>query len=435
MDIISLNQINDYEQLKRALNTELKSAAISFVRIGYLLKTARDTDLLKDTEYQDVNEFAAKEFGLDKSQVSRFMAINDRFSIGGYSEHLEDKYAEYGSSKLSIMLMLPDSINEQLSPEYSKSDIQTIKEEYQAEKSISDLEVMMEPKAQQPETKNDEFIALITHQLVEEHPEPAKTIKWGMTVGVPITEEDVSDSYLRDGDSAYNIRISGMGRFLISCKAAGLNITNMRTDENTPVSWSEFRDVLIEELSHREWAEDKREEKPKKKVEKSASAEGKPHKKDIKETKNETKPAKTEVEESKNNGNASVERLSDDISESTEKDPADQQEISPDAQINEGSAVQNQNEDVINSETESLEENEAAVLKSYGRFMEDSKRVRQEASHLIGQLESNDRLINDVPPLTLNHLKVMWMDAKCLMDALDRIIEIYKYYDKGEEEE
>lgn len=435
MDIISLNQINDYEQLKRALNTELKSAAISFVRIGYLLKTARDTDLLKDTEYQDVNEFAAKEFGLDKSQVSRFMAINDRFSIGGYSEHLEDKYAEYGSSKLSIMLMLPDSINEQLSPEYSKSDIQTIKEEYQAEKSISDLEVMMEPKAQQPETKNDEFIALITHQLVEEHPEPAKTIKWGMTVGLPITEEDVSDSYLRDGDSAYNIRISGMGRFLISCKAAGLNITNMRTDENTPVSWSEFRDVLIEELSHREWAEDKREEKPKKKVEKSASTEGKPHKKDIKETKNETKPAKTEVEESKNNGNASVERLSDDISESTEKDHADQQEISPDAQINEGSAVQNQNEDVINSETESLEENEAAVLKSYGRFMEDSKRVRQEASHLIGQLESNDRLINDVPPLTLNHLKVMWMDAKCLMDALDRIIEIYKYYDKGEEEE
>lgn len=435
MDIISLNQINDYEQLKRALNTELKSAAISFVRIGYLLKTARDTDLLKDTEYQDVNEFAAKEFGLDKSQVSRFMAINDRFSIGGYSEHLEDKYAEYGSSKLSIMLMLPDSINEQLSPEYSKSDIQTIKEEYQAEKSISDLEVMMEPKAQQPETKNDEFIALITHQLVEEHPEPAKTIKWGMDQGIKIDDEDVSDSYLRDGDSAYNIRISGMGRFLISCKAAGLNITNMRTDENTPVSWSEFRDVLIEELSHREWAEDKREEKPKKKVEKSASTEGKPHKKDIKETKNETKPAKTEVEESKNNGNASVERLSDDISESTEKDPADQQEISPDAQINEGSAVQNQNEDVINSETESLEENEAAVLKSYGRFMEDSKRVRQEASHLIGQLESNDRLINDVPPLTLNHLKVMWMDAKCLMDALDRIIEIYKYYDKGEEEE
>lgn len=435
MDIISLNQINDYEQLKRALNTELKSAAISFVRIGYLLKTARDTDLLKDTEYQDVNEFAAKEFGLDKSQVSRFMAINDRFSIGGYSEHLEDKYAEYGSSKLSIMLMLPDSINEQLSPEYSKSDIQTIKEEYQAEKSISDLEVMMEPKAQQPETKNDEFIALITHQLVEEHPEPAKTIKWGMDQGIKIDDEDVSDSYLRDGDSAYNIRISGMGRFLISCKAAGLNITNMRTDENTPVSWSEFRDVLTEELSHREWAEDKREEKPKKKVEKSASTEGKPHKKDIKETKNETKPAKTEVEESKNNGNASVERLSDDISESTEKDPADQQEISPDAQINKGSAVQNQNEDVINSETESLEENEAAVLKSYGRFMEDSKRVRQEASHLIGQLESNDRLINDVPPLTLNHLKVMWMDAKCLMDALDRIIEIYKYYDKGEEEE
>ena len=447
-EILSLNQINDYEHLKHALNTELKSAAISFVRIGYLLKTARDTDLLKDTEYQDVNEFASKEFGLDKSQVSRFMAINDRFSIGGYSEHLEDKYAEYGSSKLSIMLTLPDSINEQLSPDYSKSDIQAIKEEYQAEQKISDIEVLTETPAEQPVTKNDEFLALIIHQLVEEHPDPAKTIKWGMTVGVQISEEDVSDSYLRDGDAAYSIRISGKGRFLISCKAAGVNITNMRTDENSPVSWSEFRDVLIEELEHREWPEEASEEKPKRKVEKSASTERKPHKNDIKEPKNEKKPEKAEMEEPKNDGNTPVEPVSDDISESSEKDPEDKQEIHADIQGSEEiPAVQSQNEDDSNSKTEIQEQdeaagqnesqdtNEAAVLKSYGRFMEESKRIRQEASHLIGQLESHDRLINDVPPLTLNHLKGMWMDAKCLMDALDRIIEIYKYYDKGEDEE
>lgn len=448
MDVLSLNQISNYEQLKTALNTELKSAAISFVRIGYLLKTARDTDLLKDTQYSDVNQFAAGEFGLDKSQVSRFMAINDRFSIGGYSEHLEDKYAEYGSSKLSIMLTLPDSINEQLSPDYSKSDIQAIKEEYQAEQKISDIEVLTETPAEQPETKNDEFLALIIHQLVEEHPDPAKTIKWGTTVGVQISEEDVSDSYLRDGDAAYSIRISGKGRFLISCKAAGVNITNMRTDENSPVSWSEFRDVLIEELEHREWPEEVSSEKPKRKVEKSASTERKPHKNDIKESQNEKKPEKAEVEETKNDGNTPVEPVSNDISESSEKDPEDKQEIHADNQDSEEiPAVQSQNEDDSNSKTEIQEQdeaagqnenqdvNEAAVLKSYGRFMEESKRIRQEASHLIGQLESHDRLINDVPPLTLNHLKGMWMDAKCLMDALDRIIEIYKYYDKGEDEE
>lgn len=440
-DILSLNKINDYEHLKSALNTELKKAAISFVRIGYLLKTARDTDLLKDTEYQDVNEFAAKEFGLDKSQVSRFMAINDRFSIGGYSEHLEDKYSEFGSSKLSIMLMLPDSINEQLSPEYTKSDIQTIKEEYQAEKSISDLEVMMETPATQPETENDEFIALIVHQLVEEHPEPAETIKWGMDQGLPIFDRDVSDSYMRDGDSAYNIRISGRGRFLVSCKAAGVNITNMRTDENSPVTWTEFRDVLVEELSHREWSEAVPEEKPKKKVQKSTSTEGKPKKNDIKETKDEKKSEKTEVEEATNNGNTSVEQVSRDTAESVENSQEDKQEIHTEAQETERSSeIQDQTPQLQHEENESLQNsdsnlNEAAVLKQYGRFMSDSKAVRQTASQLIGRLEDNNRLLNDVPPLTQQHLKDMWIDAQQLMDALERIMDIWKYYTEGEDEE
>lgn len=440
-DILSLNKINDYEHLKSALNTELKKAAISFVRIGYLLKTARDTDLLKDTEYQDVNEFAAKEFGLDKSQVSRFMAINDRFSIGGYSEHLEDKYSEFGSSKLSIMLMLPDSINEQLSPEYTKSDIQTIKEEYQAEKSISDLEVMMETPATQPETENDEFIALIVHQLVEEHPDPAKTIKWGMDQGLPIDDEDVIDSYMRDGDSAFNIRISGRGRFLVSCKAAGVNITNMRTDENSSITWTEFRDALVEELSHREWSEAVPEEKPKKKVQKSTSTEGKPKKNDIKETKDEKKSEKTEVEEATNNGNTSVEQVSRDTAESVENSQEDKQEIHTEAQETERSSeIQDQTPQLQHEENESLQNsdsnlNEAAVLKQYGRFMSDSKAVRQTASQLIGRLEDNNRLINDVPPLTQQHLKDMWMDAKQLMDALERIMDIWKYYTEGEDEE
>lgn len=435
MDVLSLNQISNYEQLKTALNTELKSAAISFVRIGYLLKTARDTDLLKDTQYNDVNEFAAGEFGLDKSQVSRFMSINDRFSIGGYSEHLEDKYSEFGSSKLSLMLTLPDSINENLSPQYSKSDIQAIKEEYQAEKSISDLEVMMEKPAEQPETENDEFLALIIHQLVEEHPVPAKTIKWGMDQGLEIEETDVSDSYMRDGDSAYNIRISGMGRFLISCKALGVVITNMRTDENSPVTWEEFKDVLVEDLSKRDWSEPVPEEKPKKKVEKSASTEGKSKKNDIKESKNEKKSEKTEVEEPENNGNTPVERISNDISEGTDKSQEDKQEIHADNEGSEGSAVQDQDEEQGSTEKTDEKINEAAVLKAYGRFMSDSRTIRQTASQLIGRLEDNNRLINDVPPLTENHLKEMWTDAKQLKDALERILDIWKYYAEGEDEE
>ena len=442
MDVLSLNQISNYEQLKTALNTELKSAAISFVRIGYLLKTARDTDLLKDTQYNDVNEFAAGEFGLDKSQVSRFMSINDRFSIGGYSEHLEDKYSEFGSSKLSLMLTLPDSINENLSPQYSKSDIQAIKEEYQAEKSISDLEVMMEKPAEQPETENDEFLALIIHQLVEEHPVPAKTIKWGMDQGLEIEETDVSDSYMRDGDSAYNIRISGMGRFLISCKASGVVITNMRTDENSPVTWEEFKDVLVEDLSKRDWSEPVPEEKPKKKVEKSASTEGKSKKNDIKESKNEKKPEKEKVQEPENNGNTSVERISDNVSESTETDQEDKQEM--DVQ-NEG-LIQSQDEETIVTEAagqeteviENLEEpSEAAeqTPKWYGKFMFECRTQRMTVNAKLMTITDKSRLVNDVPPINQIYIRDMIKDLESCIEGLEHIEKCWEYYNEREEEE
>lgn len=266
MNEVTVTNVKTLEDLKSQLNIELNKAAISFVRIGYLLKTARDTEILKDTEYSDVNEFASKEFGLDKSQVSRFMRINDRFSISGYSEQLKVEYEGYGSAKLSLMLTLPDEINEELSPEMSKTDIQAIKEEYDEESKITDLEVMMEEK---PEGEPDEFIALVIKHLNDEHPEPAELMKdaieTGKALGLPegwTFENDVKEDYMPDGDKIYNIRIEGQGRFMISCKESGITITNMRDPANkTPLTWEEFAKAVIEDVSHREFA--KKPEKPK----------------------------------------------------------------------------------------------------------------------------------------------------------------------------
>ena len=270
MNEVTVENVKTYEDLKSQLNIELNKAAISFVRIGYLLKTARDTDILKDTEYSDVNEFASKEFGLDRSQVSRFMRINDRFSISGYSEQLKVEYEGYGSAKLSLMLTLPDEINEELSPEYSKSDIQAIKEEYEEEQKITDLEVMMEKK---PEDEPDEFIALVTKHLNDEHPEPINHIHWGMEHGVDIDEEDVKDAYMPAGDCTYNIRIEGQGRFMVNCKSEQISIVNMRDPENKSIlSWLEFTKTTLEDARTRDFSEKEEPEKPKekpKKVEKS----------------------------------------------------------------------------------------------------------------------------------------------------------------------
>lgn len=283
-EITSYENIRSFDDLKGAMSTELNKAAVSFVRIGYLLKTARDTEILKETQYADVNEFASAEFGLDKSQVSRFVRINDRFSIGGYSEHLKVEYQEYGSAKLSLMLTLPDEINEELSPEYSKSDIQAIKEEYDEEQKITDIEVMLEEQAEAPESEDgaDEFLSLVVKELNDEHPEPLSNLHFENTAkDLNYLMDDLQEAYMPDGECVYNIRISGMGRFMVSMKEDGITIINMREpSQKSPVSWNEFMKLTEYDEAHRTFTIQKEkpatEPKPKK-VEKSKAAKQAPN--------------------------------------------------------------------------------------------------------------------------------------------------------------
>ena len=316
MDELSINSVNNYLTLKQALGNELSRAALSFCRIGYLLKRARDEEnILKDSGYDNVNAFASAEFGLDKSQVSRFIRINDKFSIGGYSEHLKSEYEQFGYAKLSLMLLLPDEINKELSPEYTKSDIEVIVNEQKEEKAISDLEVMMEDKEDGP----DEFIAAIVKELNDEHPDSAiylnDTMKKKKKMGITVSSADIMEAYIPDGTASYIIRIPGQGRFMVNMKAEGISITNMRDpSEKSPLTWQEFKDVLLEDMKVRDFPEET--EKPeKKKSEKVKPAKPKENRyvEEVRKYHEQEEVAPVQSEETAENPNEEVpERLSED---------------------------------------------------------------------------------------------------------------------------
>ena len=122
-----------YKEYKQELDAVLTRTAEDFVQIGYLLKVARDTNVLAESGYATVTDFAKAEYGIDKTQVSRFISINDRFSEYGYSDHLLPSYKGFGYAKLTLMLQIPDEINEALPPTLSKAEIQDIKDEVDAE--------------------------------------------------------------------------------------------------------------------------------------------------------------------------------------------------------------------------------------------------------------------------------------------------------------
>lgn len=126
MDYIQMT-LDDWMGIKKELEEELRGAAAGFVRIGYLLRKIDESQGYKQDGCDSLTEWAEQEYGLSASSVSRFMAINKKYSVDGYSKQLRIEYAKYGQAKLQEMLTLPEEDLQMVSPEMKRADIREIK--------------------------------------------------------------------------------------------------------------------------------------------------------------------------------------------------------------------------------------------------------------------------------------------------------------------
>lgn len=228
-----LSYQKSYEEYKKELDTELQKTAESFVRIGYLLKVARDTSVLHESGYKNVTEFAQAEYGIDKTQVSRFIHINDKFSEGGYSDHLLPDFQGYGHSKLTLMLALPDGVIDNLSPNYSKAEIQAIKEEVEKEAEITPIERALEPV----DFPNEPLINRVIMKLAETDFELYRSIM--------AAENDIEDIMAPNEEKTYSVRIPREGTLLLMLDTTkkSQSLVSARTGETLDVSWEEISDA------------------------------------------------------------------------------------------------------------------------------------------------------------------------------------------------
>ena len=118
--------LTEWLSWKEDIRKKLQETAGNFVHIGYRLKQIRDSGMYDGC--QDIFEFAQKEYGLSKSTVSRFIAINEKFSEGGNSLELREEFRNIGSSKLSEMLTLPDADCALITERTTVKEIRELKE-------------------------------------------------------------------------------------------------------------------------------------------------------------------------------------------------------------------------------------------------------------------------------------------------------------------
>ena len=227
-----------YRELKVAMDSEISKAAESFVRIGYLFKMARDTDVLQESGYTSYLEFAQKEYGMDKSQVSRFINIHTKFSDPEDPTRLNEKYQGFGSAKLALMLTLPDTIIEELTPTFAKSDIQAVKEEIEAEGKVSDLEIIAE---QAETTKEADGQQDILHQVVDQILDGDLYMRIKIRQALKSARKDalIQEILAPAGEAMHSVRIKGVGRLMLSVKGLDTEIAliNVRSDSKEMYSW------------------------------------------------------------------------------------------------------------------------------------------------------------------------------------------------------
>lgn len=305
MDVITYRK--NYREYKAELDNELQKTAEGFVRIGYLLKVARDTNVLAESGYKTVAEFAQAEYSLDKTQVSHFISINDKFSENGYSDRLQVNYQGFGYAKLTLMLQLPDAVNEVLTPSYSKAEIQSIKEEIDEEKKVSDIEVCLE--ASEAHTGEGNLVERIVKQLLHDEPGTFGELHreaFGCSVNMQHFQRIMAPA----GEKTYSVRLSGVGRVLLILNDAAENrAVNSRTGEFEEVTWQQLRETVEKFTGFKEctgktaqerWLELFNEPYPHgepSKPEKTEVAPEQPAKQEKKETRKESK-----VKKAKNDG-------------------------------------------------------------------------------------------------------------------------------------
>ena len=385
-----------YGQFKQAFDQEIRSQADGFIRMGYLLKVARDTDILAESKYRTIAEFARGEYGLTDDTVSRMIKINDRYSENGYSERLADRYRGFGQTLLAEMLVLSDVVVESIPPEITRAQLREVKEEIKEEAAITDLEVMMEDTDPQQE-KIESILVKALYQYYKENYKEYPELHKAVT-GAGVTPEIVMELLAPSGTGVKMVRIPGMGRYMITIRGKNQNIrvVNIRTNDLEEFTWSECILALGELCKgsgsvEEDWEHCYKEPYPgKKKAEEKLKAQ-KTEQCDPEQTENEPKPEHEEEWEEKGDlpelEDAKVGEPEDSGTTEAPEEPGGQQEPSGESGMDTNAKIESLKKDAM----ETIEEMKQALERNY------IATVRRKAKEVIALMTEIEKELDRKP--------------------------------------
>ena len=230
-----------YKGFKAKMDYVIGRTANDFAEIGQMLKEARDTDILKDSGYSGMGEFALKEYGLRPDQTSRFIGVFEKF--GNPNGGIKEEYQSHGLTKLSEMLSLPDSVAEAIPADLSKEEIRQIKEEVKREQEITPLEVAMEGQ------QDDDPLTAMLKAYFHSRPGEFRSLfqKWvEAEEGEQEQKQAIFDILAPSGVAVLESRPAGLGKILLTFDGEDKEpkLTQIREDQTRSIDWINLQNVI-----------------------------------------------------------------------------------------------------------------------------------------------------------------------------------------------
>lgn len=205
------------ESVSRIIKSDMTNVARQCVSIGFHLKAARNRELYKDAGYETLWEYAADQFGLSMSSASRYITINDRFSVGGNTPMLMEEYRNFSKSQLQEMISLSPEQAKKVTEKTTVKQIREMKPKKEKPKEVPAVVIDQEDTSDQcpgqmqvgdyPGVVPEESVATSQHGKCIYRPEPeeVKPQEEAETSTVVEYDRKTLENLIKDAEHTLNL--------------------------------------------------------------------------------------------------------------------------------------------------------------------------------------------------------------------------------------
>lgn len=133
MDTTSRFMDSEYRILDDAIKNVMRRSAGDAVMLGYLLRRMMDEKLWVG-HYSSLDGYLREELHMDYTMACRFEAINRKYSVGGRSKDIAEKYEGFSQGVLIEMLNMPPELEEKVAPDMTVRQVREIKRQARRER-------------------------------------------------------------------------------------------------------------------------------------------------------------------------------------------------------------------------------------------------------------------------------------------------------------